>query len=122
MIVQARQRGTYPFQLYAFQHLSLPIAKDRGVVAVCWGHVVPYAALYGSDVIERLIASHRENPRSKRSTFRIKSLRAIPHTQEAFLDKVFRDGPIVDNAKDQRIGNPAIAIIELPNHVRIPRL
>ena len=52
----------------------------------------------------------------------IQALRAIPDAQKGLLYQVFRDAGIAHYAQDQRVGEAAVAIVELGQRLRIAAL
>jgi hypothetical protein len=64
-------------------------------------------------MVNRAIASHREEPRSKSSPAGLEGVRLIPHSQECFLYQVFSRRRIVDDSYDDGPCKPAEAIVEI---------
>ena len=75
-----------------------------------------------SNVVDRAVASHRQEPRSQRSPAGFESVRLIPHPQKCLLHQVLRRSRIVHDGYDDGPCEPAEAIIEIRHGSRVPSL
>ena len=57
-----------------------------------------------------------------RALLRIEPLHAVPHAQESLLHEVFGNAGVAHHAEDETVREPAVAIVELGERLRLAAL
>lgn len=73
-------------------------------------------------MIDRAIAGDGQQPWPKRAASRFESLNAIPYAEESFLNQVFGHGRIPHDREDNRVREPAKAVVQILHRIGVAAL
>ena len=101
---------------------ALHVGVKRRMVGLFEFHGVAVASAGGAEVIDGAVARDGEQPRGRRRPLRIEGLHAVPDAEKSFLHQVFGDAGVAHHAKNERVGDAAVAVVELREGLRFAAL
>ena len=73
-------------------------------------------------MINGAVTGDSQQPRPQRTARGVKSVNAVPYTQERFLSEVFRQRGVTDHSQNDAVRQAAKAVIKICHRLRIPAL